>query len=270
MSMKTRTEQHTSWVALVRPVSQSLGACQLSYVGRMTIDVDLARAQHAAYVARLAELGCRIHSLDPLDDCPDAVFVEDTAVVLDELAVVTRPGAASRRQETVSMQAALAAYRPLACLQEEATLDGGDALVLGRMICVGLSARSNAAGHAQLQDRVAPFGYRVISLRTRDCLHLKSAVTELAPGKLLVQPKWLDPDAIAMLRREHELIEVAGAEPHAANVLRVGDSVLVSSAYPQTADRLSRLGLAVQLLEVSELHKAEGALTCCSVLIRRT
>lgn len=262
-----QTDSPGSLLALVRPVSHSLGACQLSFVARSAIDVDLARAQHAAYVAQIAGLGCRIHSLDALDDCPDAVFVEDTAVVLDEVAVVTRPGAASRRAETASMQAALAAYRPLGCLQGEATLDGGDVLRLGRMICVGLSARSNAEGHRQLQELVDPFGYRVVSLRTRSCLHLKSAVSELAPGKLLVQPRWLDTDALSALQREHQLIEVHASEPHAANVLRIGESVLVSSAYPRTADRLAESGLAVQLLDVSELHKAEGALTCCSVLL---
>lgn len=259
----------THMVAITRNVSRSLGGCELSFVPRSEIDLDRAAAQHLAYQQALRSLGCRVLALPAQDALPDAVFVEDVALVLDEVAVMTRPGAESRRAEVSSVAAVLAEYRSLLHIDAPGTLDGGDVLRIGRAIYVGQSARSNAAGVAQLRELVAPHGYTVQGVTTRDCLHLKSAVTQVADDTLLIQPAWVDADAFAGYR----LIEVDPAEEHAANALRVGDGLLYKGLiYPdcfaRTQQRLRDAGIAVTTVDVSELQKAEGAVTCCSLVFR--
>ena len=250
-------------VAIVRPVSSALARCELSFVERAPIDVARARRQHAAYEAALRARGCEIVELAPLEDHPDSVFVEDTAVVFDELAVLTRPGAASRRGEVESVAQVLGRYRPLARIDGDGTLDGGDVLRIGREVYVGRSARSNDAGIAQLRSLLLGHGYRVHALDTRECLHLKSAVTQVADDAVLVQPRWLDPAPFAALR----IVEVDPAEEHAANALRVGGGIVYPDCFPRTLARLRAAGVEATTVDVSELQKAEGAVTCCSLLV---
>ena len=173
-------------IAVTREVSRAMEHCELSFLSRTEIDLKLARAQHHAYEEALAALGCQVRRLPELPEQADSVFVEDTAVVLDEVAVITRPGAESRRPETDAMSAVLKEYRTLVTLTEPATLDGGDVLHIGRTLYVGLSARSNAEGARQLADAVAPFGYRVTTVEPKGCLHLKTAATLVAPGLVLL------------------------------------------------------------------------------------
>ena len=139
-------------LAVTRPVPQSLRDCELTHLQRVPIDVALARAQHAEYERALTSLGCEIVHVPAADELPDSVFVEDIAIVLDEIAVITRPGARSRRPETVDIAATLGAFRQLQFLSEPATLDGGDVLRLGRVLYVGIGTRTNAAGAQQLAD----------------------------------------------------------------------------------------------------------------------
>lgn len=252
------------WIAITRDVSASLGDCQLSFVPRTGIDLELARRQHDAYRAALESLGCRVIALPAEDAMPDAVFVEDVALVLDEVAVMTRPGARPRRGEGDTIEPVLAAFRPVLAITAPGTLDGGDVLRLGRTVYVGESARSNADGIAQLRALLAPHGYTVKGVATRGCLHLKSAVTEVADGTLLVQPAWVDPAVFA----EHRLIEVDPAEEHAANALRIGDGIVYPASFPRTRRRLEEAGIAVTAVDLSELQKAEGATTCCSLVFR--
>src|SRR3954470_10868226 len=146
-------------IALVRPVPQALVHCQLTYVERTPIDLERARRQHAAYEAALAALGCEIQRIPGADHLPDCVFVEDTAVVLDEIAVITRPGAITRADEIAGVAAALSPLRDLQWIGAPGTLDGGDVLRLGRTLYVGLGARSSRHGADQLQAAVEPFGY---------------------------------------------------------------------------------------------------------------
>jgi dimethylargininase len=251
-------------IALTRPVPDSLASCELTHVPRMPIDIEQARAQHAEYERVLASLGCDLRRVPAADDLPDSVFVEDTAIVLDELAVLTRPGAESRRGETPAVASTLVAYRQLRRLGEAATLDGGDVLRLDRTLYVGVGARTNDEGVRQLAAFVQPHGYEVHSVRVKGCLHLKSAVTEVAAGLVLVNPAWLD---IRELERQ-TAIEVHPEEPFAANALRIGDTVLCASAYPRTLARLAAAGLVVRAVEMSELAKAEGGVTCCCLVIR--
>jgi dimethylargininase len=249
-------------VALTRPIPDSLPACELTHVERVDIDLAAARTQHAAYERALTELGCEVQHITAAHDYPDSVFVEDTALVLDEVAVITRPGAASRRGETTAVADALTPYRRLEWLREPATLDGGDVLRLGRTLCVGEGSRTNAAGIAQLAAIVEPFGYAVRALAVRECLHLKSAVTEVAPETLLINRAWIDAAAFP----GYATIEVDPSEPFAANVLRLGASVLSASRHRRTNERIAAAGIPLRSIDGSELAKAEGGLTCCSLI----
>jgi dimethylargininase len=250
-------------LALTREVPDSLAACELTHLARVPIDSSVARLQHAAYENALARLGCEIRRVPAAPEHPDSVFIEDTAVVLDEIAVVCRPGAESRRGETGPVAETLAAYRQLRWLSEPATLDGGDVLHLGRILYVGVGGRTNAAGVSQLAAALRPFGYTVRDVRIDGCLHLKSAVTEIAHGLLLINPAWVDGRMFA----GHEIMEVDPREPHAANVLRLGDTVLCATAHERTGERLRRAGFDVCAVDVSELAKAEAGLTCCSLIV---
>jgi len=253
------------WSAITRAVSPALASCELSFVDRSPIDVARARRQHDGYCRALEAAGCDVIRLPAESTFPDSVFVEDIALVFDELAIATRPGVASRRGEGEAVLDLLAGLRALARIEAPGTLDGGDVLRIGRRVYVGISARSNAAGREQLRALLAPHGYTVEGVATRDCLHLKSAVTEVADGVVLVQPAWLqDVDAFAGFDR----IDVDPSEPHAANALRIGDTLVYPDCFPRTAARLRAAGLQVATVDVSELQKAEGAVTCCSIVLR--
>jgi dimethylargininase len=250
--------------ALTRAVSPTLGSCELTWVTRQPIDIELAVAQHREYERCLAELGVRVISLPAEPDLPDATFVEDPLVVVDELAIVTRMGAVSRREEGESLAAAISAFRPVRRLREPATLEGGDVMRIGRDVFVGLSQRTNRAGIEQLQAELKPFGYRVHPVEVRGCLHLKSACCALGDGRILVNSEWID---VAALQGFH-LVEVAKDEPGAANVLRIGDTVLMPSAFPHTEQILRGEGFEIRTVDISELMKAEAAITCSSVIFR--
>ena len=253
------------WTAITREVSPALAGCELSFVPRSPIDVALARRQHAAYCRALESLGCEVVALPALPDYPDSVFVEDVALVFDEVAIATRPGAESRRGEGDTVDDVLGSLRPLLRIEVPGTLDGGDTMCVGKRVFVGISARSNPSGRAQLRDLLAPHGYSVEGVATRDCLHLKSAVTQVSEDILLVNRAWLaDASAFAGYR----LIEVDPSEQHAANAVRIGDAVLYPDCFPKTLARLRAAGIHVTTVDVSELQKAEGAVTCCSLLLR--
>jgi dimethylargininase len=250
-------------VALTRVVPQSITRCELTHLDRSPIDVDLARRQHEAYETALSAAGCRIERLPAADDLPDSVFVEDTAIVLDEVAIITRPGAESRRPETASVATALRNYRELIFIEPPAILDGGDVLRIRRTLFVGQSTRTNAEGFRQLAAALSPFGYSMQAVSPRGCLHLKSAVTAFAGDGVVINPEWVD----ASMFKGMQVITVDPSEPSAANVLRVGDIILCATAFPRTAQRLRDAGVNVRMVDVSELAKAEGALTCCSILV---
>jgi dimethylargininase len=249
-------------IAITRGVSAGIAACELTHLERVAIALERARAQHRAYEAALARLGCRVESLPALDELPDSVFVEDVAVVLDEIAVVTRPGAESRRPETDEIAPVLANHRRVTFIQSPGTLDGGDVLRLGRRIFVGRSGRSDKQGIEQLRAVVWPYGYTVTAVPVSGCLHLKSAITEVAPGVVLVNPAWVD----AAVFGPASVIEIDPAEPHAANGLLVGRHLIYPESFPKTRSRLEKAGVSVEPVDVSELQKAEGAVTCCSLV----
>ena len=250
-------------IAITRQVSAAFGDCLLTHLERRPIDVELARRQHAGYERALAELGYAVRTLPAEPGLPDSVFVEDAAIVLDEAAIVTRPGAAARRAETATVAAALAPHRRLLAVEAPATLDGGDVLRLGRTLWVGLTGRTGAAGVEALRALASPLGYRVAAVPVRGCLHLKSAVSEVGEGVLLLNPAMVDGEVFA----GHHRIEVDPAEPLAANALRAGGAVILPAHHPRTRRRLERHGLRVRPVEATEVAKAEGGVTCCSLLI---
>ena len=252
------------WIAVTREVSPAFGSCELSYIPRGAIDLARARGQHRDYQQALEALGCQLLTLPVEPDLPDSVFVEDVAIVLDEVAILTRPGALSRRAEVASVADVLRQYRTIMSMEAPGTLDGGDVLRVGHMLYVGESARSNAAGIAQLRELLAGHGYPVQGVPTRGCLHLKSAVTQLDDDTLLLQPEWVDREQFAGFR----IIEVDPAEPHAANVLRIDDRLVIPASFPRTRQHLLDAGFNVTAVDVSELQKAEGAVTCCSLVFR--
>jgi dimethylargininase len=249
-------------IALTRAVSPTLESCELTWLARERIDIDRAIAQHDAYEQSLAELGLRVLSLPAEPDLPDATFVEDPLVVVDEIAIVTRMGAPSRRAESESLARAISAFRSVRHLHEPATLEGGDVMRIGRDVFVGLSRRTNEAGIAQLRAELEPFGYRVEAVEVLGCLHLKSACCSLGDGKILANTTWLNPAPF----HDYDIVAVAEDEPGAANVLLIGDTILMPASFPNTEAILRREGFNIKTIDISELIKAEAAITCSSVI----
>jgi dimethylargininase len=254
-----------SLAAVTHLPSRSLEAGERTFAPRTPIDHAMALAQHAVYCETLRALGCEVITLDVNADLPDAVFVEDTAVVLDEVAVLALPGAPSRRGEVPGVAAALARHRPLARISLPGTLDGGDVVRVGRTLLVGASRRTNADGARELSEIGRAHGYAVRVVPIRDCLHLKSACCALPDDRLLVNTRFLATDALGGF----DLVHVPSDEPHAADVLSVGNSVILSASHPRTADLISRLSFEVHALAVSEFEKAEGGVTCLSLVFPR-
>ena len=248
--------------ALTRAPGPELARCELTHLARQPIDPGRALAQHRAYQAALRDAGVRVVELPADPAHPDGVFVEDTAVVLDEVAVMTAPAPTSRRGELTAVAAALVPFRRLARLPADTFLEGGDVLRVGRTLFVGLSGRTGEPGVRALDGLLRPLGYSVVPVRVIGCLHLKSAACAVDEETVLVNRAWVETDPFAGLR----LVDVPAAEPFGANVLRLPGAVLVSARFPATADLVLSLGQQVVMLDVSELHKAESGLTCMSLV----
>jgi dimethylargininase len=249
-------------VAITRAVSPKIGSCELEYFSRVPIDLARAADQHRCYEECLAELGARVISLPAEPDLPDSVFVEDPAIVVDEVAVIARMGAESRRGEAESLAAALSAFRPLRQIEAPGTAEGGDVIRVGRTLFVGLSHRTNEEGVRQLTEILQPFEYEVKAVPISGCLHLKSACCSLGDGAMLINREWVDGAAFEGFR----LLNVAADEPWAANILPLNGTVLCSAAFPATRAILKLAGYRTRALDISELAKAEGALTCSSLI----
>jgi dimethylargininase len=237
----------------------------LTHLERRPIDVSRALAQHRAYQDTLRGTGIEVIELPSDPSLPDGVFVEDPAVVLDELAVITWLSPPARREEWPAIAAALRPCRPLIRLPESAYLEGGDVLRVGRTLYVGQGGRTREVGYRALDEIVRPLGYTVVPVRLDGCLHLKSACSALDGETLLVNRAWLEGGALSGLR----LVDVPAQEPWGANVLPLPGATLVSAACPRTADLVCTLGHPAVALDVSELHKAEAGLTCMSLVFNR-
>jgi dimethylargininase len=248
--------------AITRVPSLSLPACELSFLDRQPIDVARARAQHRSYQDALRAVGARVVELPPLDALPDACFVEDTAIVLDDLAILSPMGAVTRRPESEAMATVLSEYRSVHWLRSPATLDGGDVLHLAKTLYVGQTPRTNAAAIDQLCQLLAPRGYRVVGVPVTECLHLKSACARVDDTTVLVNPAWVDPAIFSGA----SVLSVADQEPWGANVLWAGNTVIFPASEPRTRTTVERKGYTTTAVDVSELQKAEAGVTCLSLV----
>jgi dimethylargininase len=250
-------------LAVTRDVSPTLTDCELTFLDREPVDVGRAREQQAEYRRLLEACGARVVALPADPAFPDCCFVEDAAVVVGEVAVLTRPGAESRRREPEALEKVLAQHRPLARIESPGTLDGGDVLVVGRRVFVGRTQRTNEAGADALRRILSPFGYEVVAVPVRGCLHLKTAVTAVDDQTLLLNPQWVERELFA----GHETLAVPAAEPLAADVLRIGGAVAMHAGFPRTRDLLAARGVDLHTVDLSEFLKTEAGVTCLSVVI---
>jgi len=248
--------------AITRAVSPALAECELSFVERKPIDLDKARAEHHAYEATLASLGAKVISLPPEPELADSMFVEDPAIVLEELAVVFPLGTETRRREAESLARAIAPFRKIEFVKLPGTVEGGDILRVGRKLFVGLTARTNEEGIRQLREIVTQYGYEVIAVSVTGCLHLKSAVTHLGNNVLLANRNWFDTAPLAGL----EWIDVDRSEPHAGNALALNGTIIFPASFPRTRALIEAKGFHVTPLDIAELQKAESGLTCSSLI----
>jgi len=249
-------------IAITRAVSPAFVNCELSFIERQPIDLKIAEAQHRAYEELLGKFGARVISLPAEPDLPDSMFVEDPAIVLDELAVIMPLGTESRRRESESIARALAPYRPLASIHLPGTMEGGDILRVGRKLYAGLSRRTNPEAIRQLRALLQPHDYEVTAVPVTGCLHLKSAVTFLGRNTLLANRAWFDPSPLI----GYEWIDVAPDEPHAANALAIRDQIIFPASFPNTRTRIESHGFSVIPIDIAQLQKAESGLTCSSLL----
>ena len=251
-------------IAITRRVSPAINRCELTHLTREPIDYERACTQHEQYEEALRLLGMEVVSLDEEPDLPDSVFVEDVALVLDECAIMLNPGASSRRPEVASVEKALMPYREIFRVQPPGTVDGGDILTVGRTVYIGLSSRSTENAIDQIKAILGPRNYRVQAVNVTGCLHLKSAVTQVSQNTLLINPEWVSKDNFPGM----QFIEVDLSEPYAANVVLVGDTIIYPSSFPKTQVKLKAAGIRMLNVDADELAKAEGAVTCCSLIFQ--
>lgn len=249
-------------IAVARAPSANMHACQRTYVDCLPIDHAAAVRQHAAYCQTLRDLGCHVRVLQGSADLPDCAFIEDTAVVLDEVALLTNMGAQSRAAEPADVVAMLSEYRPIERMPAGATLEGGDVLRLGRTLLVGQSRRTNAAGRSFLTLVANRLGYQVRQVPVTAALHLKTGCTALPDGRLLVNRRWLDVSALG----DFDLIGVPEGEPWGANLVVIEGKVVMPASAIQTAELLVQHDFEVVTADISEFAKAEGGVTCLSLL----
>jgi len=234
----------------------------LSTAGLGAPDYEKALAQHDAYVGALRGCGLAVTVLEADEAYPDSVFVEDTAVLSEKAAVITRPGAPSRRGEESAVALALGEfYSGLEAILPPGTLEGGDVMRAGGRFYVGLSARTNEDGTRQFAAILRRGGYEMIAVPLRDVLHLKTGISYLENDRLLACGEFLGHPLLSAFT----VIPVPPAESYAANSLWVNGRVLVPSGFPRTRAAIEEAGYATVPLDVSEFRKLDGGLSCLSL-----
>lgn len=251
-------------IAITHVPSPNLEGGERTYVGHEAIDARLALRQHEQYRDALRACGCEVLTLDVNSEHPDCVFVEDTAIVLDEVAVMMSMGALSRRPEPAGIEPTLRQFREIVRVSLPGTIDGGDVVRSGRAIYVGASPRTNAAGINSLRDVVRPYGYTVTAIPVLECLHLKTACSALPDGRFLVNADWIDASPLP----KGSTLQVPANEPWSGDVLVIDSMIISSDAFPETAQLLGEQGFGVVPVSVSEFAKAEGGVTCLSLVFR--
>lgn len=249
-------------IAIVRDVPDSFQKCLTSFHTKVQIDVALAKHQHQQYCNTLSSLGLKLIRIEADDTLPDCCFTEDTAIVVDDFAVITIPGAPGRILETIEIEKILSPLKTIVHITNPGTIDGGDVLKIGKKIFIGNSARTNVEGISQVDTIVKPLGYEVIPVKIQDTLHLKSVCTYLGGGCILLAEGYLDDKIFS----EYDKVVVPKEEEYCANCLVVKGNVLIPKGFPKTKGLIEMKGYRVVELDMSEIEKAEGALTCLSVI----
>ena len=255
-------------IAITRPPTESIADCQLTHIGRDPIDARRAIEQHRAYRNLLAELGAEVVTLDPLPEHPDAVFIEDAVIMLDEVAILCRMGAPTRRGETNALEPIISAYRQTHRMTAPGTLEGGDVFRVGHTLFVGRSTRTNDAGVKQLRAITETLGYQVVPVEIQSCLHLSTGASHLGDGIILANPQWVDTSVFAGCDG-CQVIHVEPDDPWAANTMTINSVVVLSGSSAATAAMLKARGYIVRTVDIAELMKAEGSLTCMRQLFTR-
>jgi len=248
--------------AITHKVSPHINECELTFLDRSPIDLERAARQHDAYCAVLEKLGVTVERLSDNESYPDACFVEDTAIVTGELAIICCPGVSSRRGETELIERELSKHKRTVRISLPATIEGGDVLQMGEKIFAGQSRRTNSQGIDELARILKPYGYCVIPVKTKGSLHFKSACTAIDDETLFVNPEWVDLTPL----KGFNLVYTPHEEPWSANVLRVGETVCIQAGFPAAAELIGRLARRVEIVDTSELRKAEAGLTCSSII----
>ena len=248
--------------ALTHTPSPQLERCALTYLPSRPIDVDKARRQHRSYCEMLRRCGARVMTSTHNTAMPDSVFVEDTAVVLDEVAIVTSMGVVSRQKESKAVASQLARFRPVVRIPPPAALEGGDVLRVHKRLFVGLSARTNGAGIEALGRAAQPYGYRVTPVTVEGCLHLKTGCTAPDDNTILINSDWIDPGPFGDFKK----LVVSDEEPFGANILRIKDKICMHEGFPRTRTLLDRSGYDTEAIDISEFLKAEAGMTCMSLI----
>lgn len=252
--------------ALLNRPSTALSECTLTYISRNSIDFHRAMEQHMAYAKALEDLGVEVKILNLNKTMPDGVFIEDTAVVLDELAVITSMGTPDRRNELPEITAEVRKYRKAVEIPLPATIEGGDVLRIGRKIYIGETLRTNKDAISFFTQIVEPLSYQVVPVEVSGCLHLKTGITALDDETFLANPEWINLSPLKGCR----IVEVPENESFGGNVLVVNGKVLMNAAYPRTIDLVASLGFNIMSVDISEFGKAEAGLTCMSLVFKRT
>jgi len=249
-------------IALTHVISPNIDQCELTFLERSPINYRRAVEQHEHYCELLRDCGLEVVELSMNRSFPDSTFIEDTAVVFDELAIMASMGVESRRGEIPGVESVLGYYRDIEHIRLPATLEGGDVLRLEKKVFVGISPRTNVAGFEALNEILEPFGYEVIPVAVNGCLHLKSACVAVDDETLLVNPGWLDLQPLTDFR----IIPVPEDEPAAVNSLRIDSTICMHSGHQKTIDLLVNLKFSVKTFDISELLKAEAGMTCSSII----
>lgn len=248
--------------ALTRLLPDSFPAATVEAPPLMPIDLARAKGQHRSYVEALSALGLTVILLPADESHPDCCFVEDCVLCADGVALVANLGAASRRGEERAVAEALRPYLRLEAMQAPATLDGGDCLRIGKRIFIGQSKRTNAQGLARVREVFGSLGFEVVSVPVAGSLHLKCFCSKVDEDTVLLADRTVSPEIFHGLR----VVLVPHEEAYAANCVAVGGTALISQGFPETERALHAAGLRTVALDNSEIRKADGSLTCSSVL----
>ena len=249
---------------ITHAVSPNIGRCELTFMERVPIDYDLAVRQHEEYCGMLARRGVAVTTLYDNLSCADCCFVEDTALIVDELAIIASMGVVSRRSETTAIASELAKYRDLVCVSYPSTLEGGDVLQAGKNIFVGLSTRTNLRGIEEVVRILKSLDYRIFPVPVRGSLHLTTACSLIDDETVLINPRWADTQAFGDFR----ILHTPEDEPWGANTFRIGETVCMEASFPKTVELVHELHDDLEVLNISEFLKAEGGLSCLSLLFQ--